>query len=632
MLAAFTRAFRQPSGFAVAALVISAWGAVVNFARLGLSPVAFDEPLYAEAGWRYVHGLAGSPPTTLTSNFDNFEHPPLAKYLFGLAQLAVGHPSVIADRALAASCALGTGLVLCTWLAQAADQWVGLAAGALVVLLPMTAPDEQYRFARYGYLDNVAELFAVAALAMAWVWFRRDRSVGWWWALATGTCVGLATSSKETAFLGVVMPVALGVVLTQRSQVLTRLLQSLVATATAILVFSASYVGLANPITSARYVIRFQTTHSRLGHPTQFAGHKSDHPPAWAFLWFAAHGLGLAVVVISVIAALAAVVLRHDRLVFWCLAALTGPVLFHMFIARVILGFYWIMWMPAYLALVAIGMAALASRVRATAALPRTTYPSVAAAMALALMLSAAHMTSTLVSAAALRSTSYAATVVALRPQIDLRLNDAVNAQARDSSGHGRPGLYVGRPAVQGVGLAPGLDGRSVRFNGFLQYVTLRGRPWMDANNYSAAVWFRSSTSGRYLLARDDFVSKVWNLQLGPFGHMRFMTYSAFGGRGQVVDSKDGYADGRTHFAVCVKRGRTMRLFVDGRLVGSAVFRSFAASTTAPLEIARRGNGSRYFAGSVADFAFFTTAVTSHDITALFQAGRSRADARQRPP
>ncbi len=46
-----------------------------------------DNDLYAWAGWNYVHGLS---PDKL-----NFEHPPLAKYLIGLSELAFGNQVVI---------------------------------------------------------------------------------------------------------------------------------------------------------------------------------------------------------------------------------------------------------------------------------------------------------------------------------------------------------------------------------------------------------------------------------------------------------------------------------------------------------------------------------------------------------
>src|SRR5271165_3655601 len=91
---------------------------VVNFFRLGPPVVMPDEVTYATAAWRYIQGTVGSPLSISSGgatgpaltvgqsssqiNADNFQHPPLGKLLFGLAQLTAGHQSVTADRTVAA--------------------------------------------------------------------------------------------------------------------------------------------------------------------------------------------------------------------------------------------------------------------------------------------------------------------------------------------------------------------------------------------------------------------------------------------------------------------------------------------------------------------------------------------------
>ena len=63
-------------------------------------------------GLEDVHGSVAAPAVESRSpTFDNFEHPPLAKYLFGLAQLVVGHSDITADRVVAAICTLLTAVV-----------------------------------------------------------------------------------------------------------------------------------------------------------------------------------------------------------------------------------------------------------------------------------------------------------------------------------------------------------------------------------------------------------------------------------------------------------------------------------------------------------------------------------------
>jgi hypothetical protein len=121
------------------------WGLILNFVRLGPSLIMPDEDTYATAAWRYVQGTV-SPALRLSPgsntgplpigqssaqiNADNFQHPPLGKWLFGLGQLVAGHESVTADRTVAAIATFLTGVVLLIWIGRVAGRWTGLLACA----------------------------------------------------------------------------------------------------------------------------------------------------------------------------------------------------------------------------------------------------------------------------------------------------------------------------------------------------------------------------------------------------------------------------------------------------------------------------------------------------------------------
>ncbi|WP_158628171.1 ArnT family glycosyltransferase [Actinomadura harenae] len=326
-----------------------------------------DELVYVTAGWRYLHGRQLPMGPAVTFTVDNFEHPPLAKYLFGIAQVIAGHPSLTAARLVAVLCTLATGVVLGCWIGGVAGRWTGLLAGALVTLVPTHIPGVAYRFGRYAMLDPVAELLATGAMAAGWFWFQHRGRPGWRWAAGTGVLTGLAAGAKANGFLGLVGPVLLGLVLVlrERRELMTRLAQTAVACAVSALTFVALYLPLGDPVPRIRFMLEFQTKHAEDGHLIGFAGRVTAHPPWWTNLWFAGHGLGPVVVGVLAIGWVSALILRRDRLVGWCAAALVAPVLFHCFLARVTLGFYWAMWLPPTIALAALGLAALAQRVRA---------------------------------------------------------------------------------------------------------------------------------------------------------------------------------------------------------------------------------------------------------------------------
>ncbi|MFC1437110.1 phospholipid carrier-dependent glycosyltransferase [Streptacidiphilus sp. N1-10] len=357
--------------FAGTAATVFLWALFQDFFRLGTPQILADEPTYQKAAWSYVHGQdllsAHGTPAAAVGGV-NFQHPPLAKYLFGVAQLLAGRPSITADRAVSALCLILTGLLVAVWIGRATGRWTGLLAGGLVGLLPETASGSAADFGRFGMLDPVAELFAVASVALAWQWSRRTGRSAWLLAAATGAATGCAAGAKENGFLGVLGPCVLLLVLAGAARsgrgLLVRCLQALLAALSCAAVFVALYLPVGRPIARVRYLVDFQTAHSEEGHLIGFAGRVSQHPPWWANLWFAGHSLGPVLTVALLLAVLAAVVLRRDRLTVWCLAALVGPFVFHCFVAKVVLGFYWVMWMPAVFVLAALGMREIVVRAR----------------------------------------------------------------------------------------------------------------------------------------------------------------------------------------------------------------------------------------------------------------------------
>lgn len=351
---------RRPSAFSVVAVGVAVWAIGASYWRLGDPARLPDEPTYVATGWRYLHWSSTSG--RIRTHVSNFEHPPLAKILFGAAQVIVGHKSVTASRTVAATCTLAAALVVGLWLARARGRWTGLLAAALVVLVPTPIAPQHTDFGRAAMLDPVASAFMIASVVLAWFWFAARGRRGWVAAAATGIAVGLAAASKENGFLGAVGPVLLGLLLPDRAAVRrwVRVAQAAVALVGAVGAFVLSYTGLGNTWEHIRYLLNFQLAARAHGHTVVVDGRLTEHPPWWANLWFAWHSLGPAVAIALLVPAAVAVAWRHDRLVLWALAALAAPFAFHCFIAGNALPFYWVMWMPAVYALSALGVAELA--------------------------------------------------------------------------------------------------------------------------------------------------------------------------------------------------------------------------------------------------------------------------------
>src|SRR5206468_11563183 len=124
-----------------------------------------------------------------------------------------------------------------------------------------------------------------------------------------------------------------------------------------------------------------------------------------------------------------------------------GPLAFHMFIARVVLPYYWVMWMPAFLALVALGVAELVGRARSHR--PSHRWRGVlltALIVGCVAVLSAASARDTyrMLSRDTPLQPSYAAAVLQHSPLVYLRLDERSGALADDASGNGHAGSYLG--------------------------------------------------------------------------------------------------------------------------------------------------------------------------------------------
>lgn len=357
--------------FWAALVLLGVWALFQNFFKIGTAPILADEPTYAASGWGYLHGQVGAPPAYSGPEVSvpgNYEHPPLAKYLFGLAEFVTGTPrDLTAARCVSAAATILAAVVVGIWLARTAGRWPALFAAGLLTLLPQPAGGSDGRFDRFAMLDPVATLFMVLSVVLAWEWFRRGGRAAWLCALLTGGAVALAAGAKENGWLGAVGPVVVVVGAAARTRrwplVRARLAQTAAAVAVATAGFAALYLPIGNPVTAVRYLIDFQTAHSEAGHLVGFAGRVTARPPWWANPWFAGHGYGPVLTCFVLGAALYAPAVRRDLPAGWCLAAVTAPFVFHCFVAHVALGYYWVMWTPMLLALAALGGCELMSRV-----------------------------------------------------------------------------------------------------------------------------------------------------------------------------------------------------------------------------------------------------------------------------
>src|SRR5215212_4399831 len=229
----------------MAVLLLAAYTA---FFRLGFEDWHTDEPIYSKAGLAYVQ----------EGDFSiNQEHPFLAKYVLGVAQVVFGSSEAGVVRIPAATASLLTGLVLFAFGRRAAGYWVGVLALALWTISPLTLT-----FGRDATIEIFLIFFSTLALYLGW---RRGEGGSWWFAGICGVAVGLATASKLVGilFLPAILVVGLLKIGLCRRLVFGGMVVGLAALATVLITYAPAWSEAPSAI---QYRFEKQSRHNASGH------------------------------------------------------------------------------------------------------------------------------------------------------------------------------------------------------------------------------------------------------------------------------------------------------------------------------------------------------------------------------
>ncbi|WP_068256052.1 glycosyltransferase family 39 protein [Rathayibacter tritici] len=320
------------------------WALYQCFGNLSAANISSDEPVYLAAGWDYLHGDVSA----------NLEHPPVAKYLIGLAQVLLGE-GLLAGRIAAGTAAFLTGAILWLWFRSELGSTLALIPAGLFLLFPRTAVGAGTRIDRLALLEPFMVLFAVAAMAAAWTWSRASpgRRSGWLIALA-GALLALSVTSKLTT--AVLVPVFLLPLLRSGSR--GRTLRGALAFAVAFVVTGVLAYLPVHPVEAIPYLLDFQSEHNAIGHLIEVAGSAYVFPPWWANLWFMLAGIGpVALAVLLLGALLALLAPRRRALVLYLGGATLLLLVFHVVVSSVALPHYYAAWAWLLCALAGIGIA-----------------------------------------------------------------------------------------------------------------------------------------------------------------------------------------------------------------------------------------------------------------------------------
>lgn len=230
-----------------------------------------------------------------------------------------------------------------------------------------------------------------------------------------------------------------------------------------------------------------------------------------------------------------------------------------------------------------------------------------------------------------------ASVIASLTPSFYYRMDEtsSTTTVAADSSGNGRTGVYGASDKTSTTTKACLHDsGRAMTFGGSSGYLSSPAVAGGSPNTFSLSIWFRTTTTtgGKLIGFGSSRTGTSGNydrhVYLTDTGRLYFGVYA---GGNKTVASTSTYNDGTWHLAVATLSTAGMRLYADGRLVGSDPGTTAGEpGTTSYVRIAfdnvnfwENRPTSPYYTGTLDDAAYFTTALTAAQVQSIYAAGTS---------
>ena len=162
-------------------------------------------------------------------------------------------------------------------------------------------------------------------------------------------------------------------------------------------------------------------------------------------------------------------------------------------------------------------------------------------------------------------------------------------------------------------------------FGGTNEYIDCGNNAGLNAGAaITIAAWFKTDYAdtqfiiSKYANAGDASYELYSSSLVG--GGLRFRLYDNVGG---VTVNSDVFAgDDKWHHVVGTLKDTTMSIYVDGVLENTGTLNNDIETTTADVEIGRRGGATHYFIGSVAGVLVLNYALTAKDVADLYRRGR----------
>ena len=220
---------------------------------------------------------------------------------------------------------------------------------------------------------------------------------------------------------------------------------------------------------------------------------------------------------------------------------------------------------------------------------------------------------------------AYTDAILADGPAAYWRLGEPSGTVAYDTSSNGRDGSYVNGPTLGSPGAVPG--DTAVTLNGAGQHASAPYNAALNADAFTVEAWANvtggAGTWRAVASSRDWFNSAHYGYVLYASTSNTWQFWVASGGTWQIL-SGGPIATGQWTHLVASFDGTTMRIYVNGTLVGSKTILSFGPNTRQRLLIGAGGFGTPeyFFPGSIVELVVYPDALAAHRVLDHYSATR----------
>jgi RHS repeat-associated protein len=215
-------------------------------------------------------------------------------------------------------------------------------------------------------------------------------------------------------------------------------------------------------------------------------------------------------------------------------------------------------------------------------------------------------------------TTNYAGRITAANPVGFWRLNETAGTSAANSSQNTQTGTYTGGYTLgTGPGAITGETDTAPTFNGTTGYVNVTPALTVGTlNAYSVDAWVKTTATGnQYIVAEGNTGASFTGLHVNAGKAV----FTVMGTTNVSVTGTTTINDDQWHYLTGVRSGtggNTLSIYVDGALDNAATGTpgTVGAFTTTTIGALSRTSVTNFFAGAIADAAFYNSSLTGTQI------------------